>query len=369
MKIQSVRFTGIASLTIGLLLSVTAGQARAAFENGDLYLITAQYPTINNAIVQIDAATGSHTVLANLTGFVRRTLTWDPFRNRLLGADSSLTAGLMAIDANGNVTFPAPALSTPQIVASRGTGIVYLWSAGASLRYLDAADASHDLLDIPGTGPYTVAVAPTAMIYDPGTNALFLFQGPPGNGSTLCPVLTATCVVKVPLTADGTQVAGVATFAQFDVSLSNFETPSGASYAPGGQLLVIVDTNSNAQEPRMLLLDPTTLALSPWASNGPYTGAAATNAGIYSSVLGQAVILDTGLNQLRAYSMGETGNGTTFGSGLSGTGSGDVAYMVEIIVASPAVPGLSVGGLLLLATGVGTIAGAALLRRADLPRR
>ena len=368
MKIQSVRFVGIASLSFAFLLSVTAGQARADFENGDLYLITRSLPTINNAIVQIDAATGSHTVLANLTGSVSPTLTWDPFRNRLLGVDASLIAGLMAIDGNGNVTFPAPALPTPQIVASRGTGIVYLWSGGASLRYLDAADASHDLLDISGTGPYTLAVAPAAMIYDPGTNALFLFQGTL-NGSTLCPDVTATCVVKVPLTADGTQVAAVATFAQFDVSTSNLENPSGASYAPGGQLLVIVDTNSNAQEPRMLLVDPATLALSTWASNGPYTGAAATNAGSYSSVLGQAVILDTGLNKLRAYSIGETGNGTTFGSGLSGVGSGDLAYMVEIIVASPAVPGLSVGGLLLLATGVGTIAGVALHRRADLSRR
>jgi hypothetical protein len=369
MRIRSVSFTGIAWLSLAFLVSVTAGQARAAFENGDLYLVTPAYPTINSAIVRIDAATGSHSVLVDLTspGSVRQTLTWDPFRNRLLGAQTTSTGGLMAIDGSGNVTFPAPALSTPRIVASRGSGIVYLWTTADSLRYLDAADAPHDLLDIPGTGPYTVAVIPTAMIYDPGTNALFLFQGA-GSVTTLCTDGTATCVIKIPLTADGTQVAAVETFAQVDVSTSD-ERPSGASYAPGGQLLVIVDTNSNAQEPRMLLIDPTTLGISTWASNGSYVGAASTNAGSYSSVRGQAVILDTFNDHLRAFSFGETGSGTSLGSGLSTFGSGELAYMVEIILAPAAVPGLSVGGLLLLAAGVGTIAGVALLRRAELRRR
>ena len=274
----------------------------------------------------------------------------------------------MAIDADGNVTFPALAVSTPHLVAARGDGIVYLWTPSLPIRYLDAADVPHDLLDVPGTGSYTAPAHPAAMIYEPVSNAIFLFQDP-ALSSTLCTDFTMTCVVKVPLTADGTRVAAVETFAEVDVSTSA-ERPSGVGYAPGGQLLVVVDTNSNEQSPRMLLLDPATLVFSTWASNGPYTGAATTNAGSYSSVRGQAVILDTFANSLRAYSFGETGNGTLLGSGLSDAGFGEFASMVEIHALSPTpVPTLGASGLLLLAVSVVAAAGVALRRRADLSRR
>ena len=249
-------------------------------------------------------------------------------------------------------------------MAARGDGIVYLWTPSLPIRYLDAAGTPHDLLDVLGTGSYTVSAHPAAMIYEPASNAIFLFQDP-ALSSTLCTDFTMTCVVKVPLTADGTQVAGLETFAQIDVSTSA-ERPSGVGYAPGGQLLVVVDTNSNEQSPRMLLLDPATLLFSTWASNGSYTGAATTNAGTYSSVRGQALILDTFANSLRAYSFGETGNGTLLGSGLSDSSFGELASMVEIhALASAAVPALGASGLLLLAVSVVAAAGVTLRRRAD----
>jgi len=85
----------------------------------------------------------------------------------------------------------------------------------------------------------------------------------------------------------------------------------------------------------MQLLDTNSMTTLTYASNGAYTGAAATNAGTFSSVRGQAVILDTILNALRAFSGGETGNGTVFSSGLSAIGSGEVARLIEISAMLP----------------------------------
>ena len=79
------------------------------------------------------------------------------------------------------------------------------------------------------------------------------------------------------------------------------------------------------------------------------------------------MILDTLVNVLRAYSFGETGNGTVLGSDLSDSpGSGERAAMVEIHALAPVppvpLPGLGAAGLLLLVAGVGTVAAAALRR-------
>lgn len=318
------------------------------FDVGELYLLSPFLPTINNGVLRIDPLTGADSVLVDLpdTSGIERTLSWDPFRNRLLAAMSISIGGFITIDAAGNVVFPLPAEVTPDLVAARGDGIVYL-RRGVGLRYVDASDTAHDVLDAPGTGPYSVAVQAMEMIYDPGTNSLLLFQATSASG-TICPDTTVTCAVKIPLTPDGTQVAGAETVAQISVSTTS-EAPTGSGYAPGGYVLLVVDTNSNASEPRMLRLDPSSMVFSTWASNGPYSGANSTEAGTYSSVRGQAVILDTLANRLRAFGLGAVGDGILLGT--AGFSGGVIARLVEIHTTTlPAqVPVLGMWGLVLLA--------------------
>jgi len=343
-------------LMIGALIE-GAGSAAVAqtFTQGDLYLASTALPTVGNAVLKIDPTTGADTLLADLPDVnpFSGSLSWDPFRDRLLLniAPDFGASGLITIDAVGNVEELIPTLPRPSVIAARGDGIIYLWyAATGTLRYIDASDAVHDVLDVAGTGPYDVSAAPVEMIYDPGTNALILLQA--AVQFTICPTTTAFCAIKVPLTADGTQVAGAESIAQQDVSTSS-EDPVGSGYLPGGDLLVVVDTNNNTLEPRMLALDPAAMTLSTYASNGPYIGAAATNAGTFSSVRNEAVILDILNGVLRAFGLGESGNGTVFGSGL---GAGTVSSLVEIHTAPTApVPGLSPPALMLLSLLLGVL--------------
>jgi hypothetical protein len=307
--------------------------------------------------VKIDPTTGADTLLADLpdnTPF-RGSLSWDPFRDRLLLniVPDLGGSGLITIDALGNVAELAPGFSSPHRISARGDGIIYLWDvSNQTLRYVDASDDVHDVLDVAGTSPYTLNVAPLEMIYDPGTNSVILLQA--AAQFTICPTTTAFCAIKVPLAAGGTQVAGAATIAQQDVSTTG-ENPVGTGYLPGGDLLVVVDTNTNDLEPRMLALDPTTMTLSTYASNGPYVGAASGNAGTFSSVRNEAVILDILNGVLRAFGLGSSGSGTVFGSGLT---AGTESSLVEIHTApAPPVPALAPAagvllGLLLGGLGV-----------------
>ena len=90
----------------------------------------------------------------------------------------------------------------------------------------------------------------------------------------------------------------------------------GAGAAPGG-LVWTVDTNTNDGEPRLQFLDTATMISSPYAWSGPYSGAATTNGGAYSSARSQAVLVDTSNDVLRAYAAGEHGDGTAFAAGVS----------------------------------------------------
>lgn len=337
--IRSILFS---SLLVGpLILGVATTAAAQTFALGDLYLASASLPGVGNAVVRIDPTTGADTLLADLPDInpFRGSLSWDPFRDRLLlNTTPDLgESGLLAIDAAGNVAQLIPTSPSPRVVAARGDGIVYLWySSNQTLRYIDANDNVQDVLDLAGTSPYTLGIAPLEMIYDPGTNALILFQA--SVQFTICPTTTSICAIKVPLTTDGTQVAGAETIAQQDVSTTG-ETPVGSGYLPGGDLLLVVDTNTNDLEPRMLALDPTAMTFSTYASNGPYTGAAATNAGTFSSVRNEAVIFDILNGVMRAFGAGESGSGTVFGSDLR---AGTEAGLVEIHTAPISqVPGLA----------------------------
>lgn len=203
------------SLLLALVLASPAlfsGVCRAqTFNVGDLYLYTPALPGVGTGILRIDPATGSTSLLADLSGGAteRPTLSWDPYRGRLLGASSVAggIGGVYAVDASGVVSSPAPAEPTPNVVASRGDGIVYLWTNGTTptLRYLDASNVGHDVLDVAGTSAYTLAAVVSEMIYHPGTNSLVLFQEN-FTSTAVCPITTSLCAIRLPLDASGTQV-------------------------------------------------------------------------------------------------------------------------------------------------------------------
>jgi hypothetical protein len=323
-------------LSVGLAASIpttAAAQDPQAFTVGDLYLLSWLLPSVSCGILRVDPLTGETALLVDIpeNPAIKATLTYDPYRDRLVYADYRNPGGLVAVDAAGNRTDLAPDQASPCVVAARGDGIIYLCGlAGGIFRYLDASNIPHDLLDEAGTGVFHFASGNSLeeMIYDPGTNSLVCFTGQ-SNG-VVCATAYRTCAIKVPLTEDGTQVAGPVEFTEVDISASFPVVASGSGLCPTGEVFYVMDTNSNDREPRMQVLDVTTMTSAAYASNGPYVGAAATNAGTYSRLRGQAVILDTLEDSLRAYSRGEVGWGTRVAGGVSGSGSGEVARLVEI---------------------------------------
>ncbi len=306
---------------------------------GDMYLLSGGL----GALVRVDLSSGTASIAVDtsFTPAAAGAVVFDPYRQRIVFRGSigppSNPPYLWAVDGAGNLD-PLILSTGPSITAMSptGDGRIYMRvSETPPFRYLDASNDMRTLMDETGAAPFMIDGSSNfdfrGMIYDAGTNALFISSHLEG----LCGGSAGRLNVrKLPLSADGTRVVGPVICSQFEVSASG-ENPVGWSHGPSGQLVVVVDTNSNDVEPRMVLVDPVTAGMSALASNGaPGVFAAATNAGTWNSALGKAVILDTGANVLRAFGIGETGAGTVLsisGEILSPNGSsGEQAALCEV---------------------------------------
>ncbi|MBL8736339.1 MAG: hypothetical protein JNL12_07940 [Planctomycetes bacterium] len=337
--------------TIATCLALAVGSAATAqsFQQGDLYLLS---PTItgvgtgNGALVRLRPSDGSAAIVRNLavTPQVSDGLTFDTHRNAMLFM-AQLTIGgpyqLWQCDAAGNTVGLGFVGRGFAAFAPTGDGRVYLRDLqeipAGRIHYLDAGNQLHTLLDGTGTGPFEFfpgqATQYRCMHFHAPTNALFVAQS---SGTTqVCgggAATTRLAIRRVPLSADGTRVVGPVGCAEFEVSATG-EVVVGLDQIDDGTLLAIVDTNSNSAEPRMVRIDPWTMATSAFATNGSYVGAAATNAGCYSAALGSAVVHDTFNDGLRGFLAGQAGGGTpmTFTVPVStGGSSGEITTLVEV---------------------------------------
>ncbi len=338
------------ALTIFLCAAPLHAQS-SGFTPGDLYLYSPAIQgssSTSGAILRIDPATGNSTMLVDLdsTLSAAQCIAYDPYRNRLVF--NGVIAGIggptatWLVDGNGalqKLGYDGKPLRT---FAPSGDGKIYLLDDSdntAWIEYLDAANVRHPLLPDVGLDPFTIngnfGFDVRAMLYDPASHCLFIASYSAASVACTGGNPADVNVRRIPLDSAGTQVIGPVTCNQFAVDPSGpGEIPVGLTLGPNGQLLLVVDTNSNAQQSRMIAIDRTTLAMSPFAANG-YAGAAATNAGTWSTTLGKAVILDTANDVLRAFGSGETGAGSVIVTTLpvsSAGGTGEVATLIEIPV-------------------------------------
>jgi len=328
-----------------------AQTAPLAFRPGELYLHSASI-NIGSAVVpglvRIDPHSGATTLVLRYLGLTEADggAVYDPFRDRMLvSAQTSLGKGIWKVAANGVFEPLLPGVGSARALAVGAAGRLYAWIPGPSLVHVSATDVGTKVINVAGNG-FAVSMpgAPLSvdcMIWEPKTNALF-FASRGGPGS--CGDALRISVRKLPLTPAGNQAAVGFGCAQFDVDpVSADEVPVGWSHGPGGSLLLGVDTNSNAQQQRVLRVDPQTLAISSYAAPGPYVGAAASSAISYSPSSGRAYVLDSLGNGLRTYAAGQSGSGAWIPTPMcSGpTTSGELARLCPV-VAPAAASGLSV---------------------------
>lgn len=337
---------------LALLASNLHGQA-GGFAEGDLYLYTRAATGLTYAdggLIHISP----HTVQTSLLfGFDHSSLmtgaaAFDPHRKRVvfsasIGDPTGVgTFSLFTTDAAGSIERIVHPARSYLGLSPTGDGRVYLcdpYDVFQPFQWLDDANRLHTLFDADGVTAFqfggVVNHTASAMTYDPVRNALFFA------GSTIYGVGcngaggTDVTIRRIPLSADGTRVAGPVTCTQVDVDLLQAtEKPVNWSRGPNGDLLLVVD-NVNLTDvfPRLLRVDPQNLAVTAFAQNGGYPGAADGTAGAYSSALGKALVLDTKNDVLRAFASGETGAGTVLvpnGPLSWNPGSNEIATLFEV---------------------------------------
>ncbi|MCA9291706.1 MAG: hypothetical protein KDA25_11305 [Phycisphaerales bacterium] len=322
------RFAIIVGVTMlgGAALAPAGPVLGSDFASGDLYVVSPALPhptpppTALSGVMRVDPVSGATAIIASLRFIQGRTATYDPYRDRIIVS----TGSLRQIDAAGDVTDLATPFGNVNDVAPTGDGRLYLLglTGVAPIGVIDAAGATHDLLDTDGRTPFTIALTAGLgrCIYDISTNALFVAD----------PLAPGTRIRRVPLTVDGMQVAGPIDETVYNASLASADEPTQWSAGPGGSLFLKVDDNSNSLQARMLLVNPVTLDVVPYASSS-YFGVAGEVAGTYSSARDQAVVLDSLSDHLRVFAFGESGAGAIFASPVSSSGSsGETARVLSI---------------------------------------
>jgi len=337
---------------LALLSGNLLGQA-GGFSDGEMFLYTRAATGSTSAdggLISVDPTNGDTSLMFGFDYVSNRTgaAAFDSFRKRIVftaGMPNPSGPGFFSLyttDAAGNVETMIHPSKVYSGISPTGDGRIYLLDAfdpQAPYRWLDGANRIHKLYDTNGTTPfYTPGVfnhTKSAMTYDPVTNALFIAvttaYGASCNGGSNSDIT----IRKIPLSAEGTRVGGPVACQSVDVDLNQgTEVPVNWSRGPGGSLLLVVDNvNLTYDFARMLKVEPSTFAISPFAINGGYLGAADGTAGAYSSALGKAVLVDTRNDVMRAFASGETGAGTviTPSGPLSwNPGYGELGTMLEV---------------------------------------
>ncbi|MCB9508322.1 MAG: hypothetical protein H6697_11745 [Myxococcales bacterium] len=347
LAVSSSFFTGLAASALALAaLGAPCNAQAGGFVAGDVYESNDAvhvFSTPGASLQRLDPASGNVTALFgsyNQSGF--GSLAYDTYRHRLIwrGTLDQVTHAqrIWQVDAAGNPTDMQFTSATYVWFAPTGDGRIYCKDGNFPNRiaWIDAANRPHFLLDQAGSVPFTVGQGPLAttrgIVYDPGTNALYSCSLLDCSGVSNAMVN----VGRLPLSADGTRVAGPLDCVSFDVTPS-LDVPTSLSRMANGHLLVTVsapDGNPVVPLSRLLEFDPATFAIAPFASPG-YTNMSidfTLDDGVWSSRLGKALVLDTFGNKLHAWGAGQSGAGSVITpvGGTFAIPSAEAEQIVEI---------------------------------------
>lgn len=279
-----------------------AAAAVAQFPDGELIVRLGTAGGGSCSYLRVDPVSGNATTL--LAGCYPHgnagSAVYDSFRdvmliNTSLPPDSYALARLFAVQADGSHTAIA-SVGTGDLGAlcSAGDGrVFYQMAASNQIRWIDANNQVHTLLDAAGAAPFQFAVE--HLIHHAASNALIATTS--GWWSTNDCTPGACSVFRIPLSSDGSRVGGAVTCNA--VASDNQEIMS-LDFLPGGQLLMGLANGSPGFMPLLVTVDPMTLALGPFANTQLHD----VDGAVYSTRAGGAIVLDDGANVLRRFGPG-----------------------------------------------------------------
>ncbi len=322
----SLRALLLTSTLLAAASSITAAQS-GGFTPGELIFSIggpqAPFPDGGTGIARIDPISGQINVVVDFFsgGTVTQGVAYDSFRDRVIFSGVPFNAapgGLWASDAQGVLQLLLANNSLQfSLLAPGSGGRIYYRAGGVAfvppLRYLDALNVEHSLLDSTGLAAYTppwVNYA-SSMIYDATTNSLIVAI--PGQANSICSGVDFNYVTvhKLALSADGSRVIAPESCAQYQLSIfGSVNSPVGIGTMTNGHVLVCIDPNASGVVPVFLDVNPLTLNISQFAATGTTVSAKPMKNGTYSSVHNKGVCVDISTHVLRLYSAGEIGDGT-----------------------------------------------------------
>jgi hypothetical protein len=338
----------VPALSAALTLAAVPAAQSGPWTDGEL-LVRSVGPapgSQNQTIYRVDPNTGHGEALIDSFYWAgwAGSLVFDPYRDGLLcnmglPPDSVFLEKLWLVAADGSATV-IPGFTDQRLRALTpiGDGRVYFqYDQGDptwKIHYLDASDNVQTLMDSSGVLPLSFSVE--HMLYHAPTNSLLASNS--GWWSSNDCVPGESGVFRIPLSPDGSQVAGPIVCSSIVTGISN--DIISMDYLPGGDVLLCM-AGSQFFHDTLRRLNPNTLTNTLWASPTP----ADINGAVWSSRIGKAVVLDDATNVLRMYSPGQTGNGlvmaTDFPVSPFTTGFSPVETLGEVDLNGPGCIGTS----------------------------
>jgi hypothetical protein len=240
-------------------------------------------------------------------------IVFDPYRDALLvnlalPPDGPFTYKLWAVASDGSKTaIPGLNGAALRAMAAVGDGRIYFQTHGTGsptepIKYLDAANVVHTLLDANGSAPFPFPVE--HLLYHAPTNSLLASTSNWWSTNDCNPL--GGSVFRIPLSADGSQVAGPVVCASTSNAYAAEEIMA-LDYLPGGDVLAVLAVGiPGTTIKRLKRFNPFTMVVSDFA-DPTYLD---VNGGCWSSRIGAAVILEDSTKTLRAYAANQSGSGT-----------------------------------------------------------
>ncbi|MCB9508321.1 MAG: hypothetical protein H6697_11740 [Myxococcales bacterium] len=340
-----VRRLAPCALGAACVLCALAGPAPAQtgpWQDGEIVLLNPDGGAWK--LLRIDPSTGDGELLATpkYWGGWAGGMVFDPYRDGVIACmslepDPYSKYEPYVVSSDGTTTaLPGLDFVGLKAMAAVGDGRVYFQRRtppSSQIEYYDAGNTLHVLMDATGSTPLLLDIEHA--LYDAAGDALIATQSVHWSGPGCSP--TENTIWRIPLSSDGSQVAGPITCTTF---ASASENVMSLDRYPGGLMFTVLAGSAEPQ--KLWVVDPSGPSVFPWGTMDLVD----LNGGMYSQRLGKAIVFEDFSNELRVFGPGVGHDGVTLPVdvpiGDSTTGSSPADWLFDIDALGPACDGFHV---------------------------